>query len=72
MIGKLLSSEEANAALVVALSATAMALVAKGNGPLSSGRLLARVLPDPVARVQSRIEQPSRTHVPAPASRAAA
>lgn len=72
MIGKLFSSEETNAALVVVLSATAMALVAKGDGPLSSGRLLARVLPDPVAMIRSRTEQRSQTHVPAPASRAAA
>ena len=72
MIGKLLGSEETNAALVTALSATVMVLVARGEGPLSTGRILARVLPDPVARAQSRIEQPSHTRVPAPASRAAA
>jgi hypothetical protein len=47
-------------------------LAAKGDGPLSRERLLARVLPDPVARVQSMIEQPTHTHVPEPASRAAA
>ena len=70
MIGKLLSSEETNAALVTALSATVMVLVARGDGPLSTGRILARVLPDPVARAQSRIEQLS--HKPVPASRAAA
>jgi hypothetical protein len=72
MIGELLSSEGTSAALVAALSATVMVLAAKGDGPLSRERLLARVLPDPVARVQSMIEQPTHTHVPAPASRAAA
>ena len=68
MIGKLLSSEETNAALVVALSATVMVLAAKGDGPLSSERLLARVLPDPVAGLAPRVEQSSRI----PVSRAAA
>ena len=72
MIGKLLSSEGTNAALVAALSATVMVLVTKGDGPLSRERLLARVLPDPVARVRSRVEQPLHTHVPARASRSAA
>jgi hypothetical protein len=68
MIGKLLSSEETNAALVAALSATVMVFVARGDGPLSTGRLLARVLPDPVARLAPRVEQLSRS----PVSRAAA
>ena len=68
MIGKLLSSEETNAALVTALSATVMVLVAKGDGLLSPERLLARVLPDPVARLAPRVEQSSR----APVSRVAA
>jgi hypothetical protein len=68
MIGKLLSSEETNAALVAALSATVMVLVARGDGPLSTGRLLARVLPDPVARLAPRVERLSRS----PVSRAAA
>ena len=63
MIGKLLSSEETNAALVVALSATVMALAAKGDEPLSRERLLARVLPDPIARLAPRVEQSSRIPV---------
>ena len=49
MMTRLLSSEEANSAVIVALSAMVVALVAKGDGPLSPERLLARVLPDPVA-----------------------
>lgn len=64
MIGNLLSREETNAAVVVVLSATVMALVAKGNGPLSPERLLARVLPDPVAMRGPRVEQSSRAPVP--------
>lgn len=63
MIGKLLRSEETNAALVAALSATVMVLVAKGDGPLSTERLLARVLPDHVARRGSSVEQSSRAQV---------
>jgi hypothetical protein len=68
MIGKLLRSEETNAALVTALSATVMVLVAKGNGPLSREGLLARVLPDPVSRREPRVERLSQ----APVSRVAA
>ena len=68
MIGKLLRSEETNVALVAALSATVMVLVAKGDGPLSRKRLLARVMPDPVSRREPRVEQSSR----APVSRVAA
>jgi hypothetical protein len=68
MIGKLLRSEESNAALVAALSATVMVLVAKGNGPLSREGLLARVLPDPASRREPRVERLSQ----APVSRVAA
>lgn len=71
MIGKLLRSEQTNSALVVALSGTVMVLMAKGNGPLSPSRLLARVLPDPVARYQQKAGQLSRTPVAAPSSRIA-
>jgi hypothetical protein len=39
MIGRLLSKEETNAALVVALSGTIMVLAAKGRGSLSPGGL---------------------------------
>ncbi len=48
MIGKLLGKEEVNAALVLALSGAAMVLVAKGDGPLSLGRVVAGVLSNPV------------------------
>lgn len=51
MIGKLLGKEEeVNAALVLALSGALMVLVAKGDGPLSLGRVVARVLPNPVPK----------------------
>jgi hypothetical protein len=68
MIGKLLRSEETNTTLVVALSATVMVLAAKGDGPLSPERLMARVLPDPVARRGPKVDQLSQ----APVSRVAA
>ena len=68
MIGKLLRSEETNAALVAALSATVMVLVARGDGPLSRERLLARVLPDPIAGREPRAEGLSQ----GPVSRVAA
>ena len=64
----MLSSEETNAALVAVFSATVMVLAARGDEPLSRGRLLARVLPDPVARLAPKVEQLSR----APVSRIAA
>jgi hypothetical protein len=56
MIGKLVNNGEANAALVVALSATAMALAARGNGPLSPERLRFGVLSNPVPRAVRRAE----------------
>lgn len=49
MIGKLLSKEEVNTALVLALSGAVMVLVAKGDGPLSPGRVVSGVLSNPVA-----------------------
>ncbi|HET7270342.1 MAG TPA: hypothetical protein VFI90_04580 [Rubrobacter sp.] len=66
MIGKLLSSEETNAALVVALSATVVVLVAKGSGPLSPGRLLSGVLSDPIAGREPRVEHLPRAPVSRP------
>ncbi len=48
MIGKLLSKEEVNAALVLALSGTIMALVANGPGPVSLGRIVSGALSNPV------------------------
>jgi hypothetical protein len=44
MFGKLFSREETTAALVLALSGTVMVLVAKGDGPLSSQRLVSGAL----------------------------
>jgi hypothetical protein len=50
MIGKLLGKEEVNAALVLALSSAVMVLVAKGDGPLSLGRVVSGVLSNPVPK----------------------
>lgn len=48
MFGKLFAREETTAALVLALSGTIMVLVAKGDGPLSSRRLVSGALSSPV------------------------
>jgi hypothetical protein len=48
MIGKLLGKEEVHGALVLALSGAVMALVAKGDGPLSLGRVVSEILSNPV------------------------
>lgn len=48
MIGKLLGKEEVNAAVVLALSGAVMAMVAKGDGPPSFGRVVSGVLSNPV------------------------
>ena len=50
MIGKLLRSEETNAALVVALTGTVAALVASGPGQVSLKRVVAGALSNPVPR----------------------
>ncbi len=50
-IGNLLGSEGANAATVLALSGTLIALVAKVDGPLSLKRAVAKILSDPVPAV---------------------
>ena len=50
MIGKLLGRDEVYAAMVLALSGYAMVVVAKGEGPLTFEHVVARVLPDPVAK----------------------
>ena len=52
MIGKLLGSEGINAAMVVALSGTVIALVAKGDGPASLKSVVSRVLSNPVPRLE--------------------
>jgi len=53
MFSKLLGNEETNAAAVLALSATIIALVAKGAGPVSTERMVSRVLSNPVPRLGS-------------------
>ena len=70
MIGRLLSKEESNAALVIALSGAVAVLVARGRGPLAAGRLLSAVLSNPVPRTSAR----SRAQTPnaAPGSEIAA
>lgn len=50
MISKLLNNEASNAALVVALSGTIVALVASGPGRVSLGRVLSGALSNPVPR----------------------
>ena len=50
MFGTLLGSENINAALVMALSGTLMALVAKGDGPVSLKRLVSETLSNPIPR----------------------
>ncbi len=56
MIGKMLSKEEVNAALVLALSGAVTVLVAKGgaDGPLSLGRVVSGVLSNPVPKGVAR------------------
>ena len=48
MIGNVFGKEEVRAALVIALSGTLMALVAKGDGSFSVRRVVAGVLSNPV------------------------
>ena len=50
MIGKLMSEEEVNAALVLALSGTLVALVANGPGPVSLGWMASRALTNPIPK----------------------
>jgi hypothetical protein len=62
MIGKLFGKERVNAALVLALSGAVTVLVAKGDGPLSLGRVVSGVLSNPVTVGASG----TRPSVPAP------
>ena len=48
MIRRLLGSEEVGAAVVLALSGAVVVLVSRGAAPSSPGRLLARVLSNPI------------------------
>ena len=52
MISKLLGNEEINAAMVVALSGTIVALVAKGDGPVSLKKIVSGVLSNPVPQLE--------------------
>jgi hypothetical protein len=65
MIGKLVGRGEANAALVVALSATVMVLTARGGGPLSLERLRFGVLSNPVPRPTDRADGAASLQAPA-------
>jgi hypothetical protein len=69
MINELFSKEEVNAALVLALSGAVMALVAKGDGPPSLGRVVSGVLSNPVPGVAAVTR---RYPVPAPLRQVAA
>lgn len=56
MIAKLMGKEEVNAALAVAITGAIAVLAAKGDGPLSLGRVVSGVLSNPVPRrVQSDV-----------------
>jgi hypothetical protein len=70
MIGKLLGKEEVDAALVLALSGALMVLVAKGDGPPSLGRVVTRVLSNPVPKGAAATRCSSS--VPAPRQQIAA
>jgi hypothetical protein len=65
MIGKLMNNEESNAALVLALSSALMVLVAKGEGTLSLGRVVAGTLSNPVP-VRGATGMRSDTSIPVP------
>jgi hypothetical protein len=52
MISKLLGSEEINAAMMVALSGTIVALVVKGDGPVSLKKMVSGVLSNPVPQLE--------------------
>lgn len=71
MIGKLLSKEEVNAALVLALSGAVMVLVAREDGPLSVRRVVSGVLSNPVPG-RGAVGTRGSASVPAPRQRAAA
>jgi hypothetical protein len=69
MIGKLMSKEEVNAALVLALSGTIMVLVANGPGPVSLGRIVSGTLSNPIPK---GVAGTRRSSVPAPRQQVAA
>lgn len=65
MLGKLFAREETAAALVLALSGTIMVLVAKGDGPLSSRRIVSGALSNPVPRVSHEPRREARVRASA-------
>ena len=71
MIGKLLSKEETSAALVLALSGALMVLVAKGDRPLPLGRIVSRILSNPIP-VRGVTSTRGNASVPAPDQQIAA
>lgn len=71
MISKLMNKEEANAALVLALSRTIMVLVANDPGPVSLRRIVSRVMSNPIP-VRGAAGTSGDASVPHPYRRAAA
>ena len=67
MMGKLFGSEEVGAAVVLALSGAVVALVSRGDGPLSFGRFVSGVLSNPIPSGATGDARP-----PAPPCRTAA
>jgi len=70
MIGKLMSKEEVNTALVIALSGTIVALVANGPGVVSFGRMASGALSNPIPKGAVAIRRSSTA--PAPRQQVAA
>jgi len=71
-IGNLLSNEIINAGVVLALSGTLMALVAKGNSPISLKGIVSGTLSNPIPRPEPTSEhnaavslQPARIKIAA-------
>lgn len=50
MMGKPFGKEEVGAAVVLALSGAVVALVSRGDGPLSPGRFVSGVLSNPIPK----------------------
>ena len=69
MIGKPLGKEEADAALVLALSGAVMVLAANGPRPLSLGRIVSGALSNPVPVVGGATSSHRSSSVSAPRRR---
>ena len=61
MIDKLMSEEEVNAALVLAISGTIMALVANGPGPVSLRQIVSGALSNPISKEAASTRRSSVT-----------